>query len=272
MSAHKQIQSQFYDYIQGGLKSDEHSIIDTHLASCTMCRCKLEELKRFIESPVFSPELPSDKLPPEYWNNFALEVEQKIRTYEIEKREYSLSLWDWLNSLFIFHKRQIIAVSSALTIVCMAITGWLLYVPTLVDEKIALPEISSSQFMEIDQKVGEYLHKSKTLLVGISNLDLEEKSPIDVTAEKKASRNLVQEARYLKNQPLDIRSARLIGDLERIQIELATIKDDAAIPRIEMLREGIHRGNLLFKIRMAESMYEMPRLMNVNNIYSGDRK
>ena len=272
MSTHKQVQNQFYDYLRGGLKSDERSLLNTHLASCTMCSRELEELKRFIESSARSSGLPSDERPAEYWNNFALEVERKIRITEKKETNYSLLLWDWLNSWFIFHKRQIIAVSSALTIVCVAITGWLLYIPTPVDEKIAQPEISSSQFMEVDQKVGEYLHQSKTLLVGISNLDLEDKTQIDLTTEKKVSRDLVQEARYLKNQPLDIRSARLIGDLEKIQIELATIKNDAAIPRIEMLREGIHRGNLLFKIRMAEPMYEMPRLRNVNNIYSGDRK
>ena len=52
---------------------------------------------------------------------------------------------------------------------------------------------------------------------------------------------------------MEARSARLIGDLEKILIELANIEEDQDIPNVEMIRSGIRRENLLFKIRMTES-------------------
>jgi hypothetical protein len=66
----------------------------------------------------------------------------------------------------------------------------------------------------------------------------------------------VHEARYLRNQPLDARSAELVGDLEKIMIELANLEEEHDLPNVELIRTGIRRENLLFKIRMAENLLE----------------
>ena len=58
---------------------------------------------------------------------------------------------------------------------------------------------------------------------------------------------------------------KLIGDLEKILIELANIKEESGLPNVEIVRGGIHQENLLFKIRMAEAMYDTTRFMKIRN-------
>ena len=78
----------------------------------------------------------------------------------------------------------------------------------------------------------------------------------DLQAEREASRELVNEARALREEALDVNSARLINDLEKIQIELANMTPDDASPGVAMLRQGIESKNLLFKLRIAETLYQ----------------
>jgi hypothetical protein len=149
---------------------------------------------------------------------------------------------------------------------------WRFYIPAPDIINVKPPTLESTQLTEMDKKIGQYFRKSKTLLIGISNMNLESDHPVDLSTERKVSRQLVDQVRYLREQPMDINSAKLIGDLERIQIELANLKENNDNPQIEMVRNGIHKENLLFKIRMAESRYDQPRFINANNTYIGDRK
>jgi len=91
------------------------------------------------------------------------------------------------------------------------------------------------------------------LLVGIENMKTGEGGAVDLSAERRASRDLVQEARYFRQLRLDPRSERLMGDLEKIFIELSNSHDSRSRPDVELLRSGIQQENLLFKIRMAEN-------------------
>jgi len=80
--------------------------------------------------------------------------------------------------------------------------------------------------------------------------------PADLRTEQRISRELVSEARVLRQEPLDLHSARLISDLEKIQIELANMGPENSSPGVALIRQGIESNNLLFKIRIAESVYQ----------------
>jgi hypothetical protein len=105
------------------------------------------------------------------------------------------------------------------------------------------------------------------LLVGIENMKVSPEASFDFAVERNASHELLQEARNLKYQPLDSRSAKLIGDLEKILIELSTIKEETGLPNVEIVRSGIQQENLLFKIRMAEAIYDTTKFMKAKYNY-----
>ncbi len=52
-----------------------------------------------------------------------------------------------------------------------------------------------------DNRMSQYLRKSKVLLIGIANLETDGGQPVDFSVEQRASRELVREARYLKQRP-----------------------------------------------------------------------
>jgi len=113
--------------------------------------------------------------------------------------------------------------------------------------------------VRVDERMTEYLRKSQTLLVGLTNKKAVPGKPVDIDAEREASRSLVTEARFIKHQSLDRRSSRLVGDLERIFIEVANAEPMMRSGDIEIIRNGIRQENLLFKVRMAQARYEPVR-------------
>jgi hypothetical protein len=100
-----------------------------------------------------------------------------------------------------------------------------------------------------------YIRKSKMLLVGLSNMKSDTIDPEDLAREREASHALAREARALQARPIDSRSRRLVGDLEKIWIELANSPPSELSDQIDVIRNGIHKENLLFRIRMEERMY-----------------
>lgn len=272
MNKHSDILSQLYDYLRNETSPEDSSKLESHLASCQSCAEELEELESFLDVSSSNPHEPCNERTQEYWNNFEFDVKRRIQSLEIKKQKSPLSVWAKINSFFIFHKRPAIAYSSVFVIMILAMVVWRLNIPPKGAEVI---EQQPVQFTEVDSpgdKVEEYFRKSKTLLVGITNMDIEKDKPIDLSTERKVSRELVHQARYLQRQPMDVHSAILVNDLEKILIELANMKDEHGLRNVEIIQGGIHKENLLFKIRMAESMYEGPRFMNANHIIEGDRK
>jgi hypothetical protein len=103
--------------------------------------------------------------------------------------------------------------------------------------------------------VRQYLRRSRALFVGLENMRVPDRQPVDLGTERKVSRELLQETRALQLEPLDIRTARLVGDMEKILIEIANADETPAGPGLEIIRGGIRQENLLFKLRMAETTY-----------------
>ncbi|MDI6766225.1 MAG: zf-HC2 domain-containing protein [Bacteroidota bacterium] len=272
MSKHSDILNQLYDYLSNEIPVEDRSKLEKHLAFCQSCAKELEVLKSFMEMRSLYISEPCNARTQKYWNNFAFDIERRIQSSEIKKQKSLFSVWVKLNSFFIFHKRPIIAYSSTLVVLLLAIFVWRLNIPPTVEQVIEQQPAELTEVKRGDDRVEEYFRKSKVLLVGIANMDIQQDKPIDLATERKASRELIHEARYLQRQPLDFRSAQLINDLEKILIELANMEKENDLPNIEMIQGGIHKKNLLFKIRMAESMYEQPRFMNANHITEGDLK
>lgn len=270
MNKHKKILNRLYDYLHNEISTEDCRKLENHLASCQSCADELEKIKSIIQitSPLNSP---SSKRPQEYWNNFSFEVERRIRLTGTQKTKAQLSIWEKLYTFLALHKRPTLAYSSGLALLILAMTIWRLNI-TPTPEQIVEQPIFTNEFAKTDDRIEQYFRKSKILLVGITNMDLDRDQPIDLSTERKVSRQLVQEARNLQRQPLDIRSAQLINDLEKILIELANMKEKNDLPNIEIIQGGISKDNLLFKIRMAESVREQSRFINANYITEGERQ
>ena len=266
MSKHTIIQGLLYDYLYGELGIEERARVDEHLSSCTQCTAALHSLKAITASFVEPSVPPSEERPPEFWENFALNVEHEIRRSSQRRTLARLPLEELIRSFFVFHRALAGTVGGAVAVVILIFLTWQWFPPSTPagSEQHATVQATADT---ATQRVSQYFRKSKALLVGVTNMKSTEGQAVDLTYERRISRELIHEARYLKQQTLDKRSTRLINDLEKIMIGLANAKESPEKPGVDLIRDGIHQENLLFKVRMAEAMYDSPRYREARNTY-----
>ncbi len=256
MNEHRQIQLQIYDYLTAGLTPEDDAAVRTHLQRCVSCRESCDELRTFLAA-LPGPVDHASELPPAFWTELLNDVTARLPERKAEK---ALPHWlrDWLE--FVTLPRHQWVIGCAVTLLLLgALTGtWLAMrhdaqpaqsaVVAVLPDKVPVPAVNA--------RLKQYLRKSKALLVGINNMPLAGGTTVDLSLERSMSRSLLHEARYLEEQPLDDRAAALLRDLEKIQIALANSNEREEIPGFQLIRGGIQEENLLFKIRMAETVYE----------------
>jgi hypothetical protein len=272
---HRRVKNMLYDFHRQALDPAEEQIVRDHLGRCGSCAADLEELAAVCSMVPGAGELPSGTLPDEYWQEFAAGVGRRILEESGESPRPAVTP---ARLLPLFDRRWILGAVSGAAFVAACVAAVILFRPAAPQPGSkspgagsSSPEIPAVTATEVDpagvapefdaERMHEYFRKSKVLLVGLANIHTEPEEEIDLSAERRASRSLVREARYLQDQPLDHRSARLIGDLQKILIELANMKDRNGAPEVQILQGGIHRENLLFKIRMAETMFDSTQLL-----------
>ena len=263
MSLHKKINLRLYDYLKNDVSDIERITIEQHLETCRHCQNDVDEIRAAIQLLPQQNILPSDERLAEYWQQFAGMVNERLNPQSSPATTFWSDIWDDIISFVMIRPVMVSAVSGAMVLLVVAVLLWQRNVPSRLTEGDNQGQQAaelSGQTIGQDVRMGEYFRKSKMLLVGITNMKLDENQQVDLSSEQKYSRALLQEARYLKNQPMDNRSAKLIGDLEKILIQLANAKEHGDVPDVEIIRGGIHQENLLFKIRVAESMFDSSRV------------
>jgi hypothetical protein len=224
-------------------------MVEEHLPNCEGCAADLEALRHVLGAIQEQGERPSDLLPAAYWTAFANEVEARIaadaaRTLTANRFE---EWWTFLTGRW----KIVLGITTAAAVTLIAVL--ILRSPPpepATTETAAAVSVDTSA-----ARMGQYLRRSKSLLVGVFNMPLPDSGITDLSAERKTSRELVEEARALGRESLDPRGKRLVGDLQKIFIELANASDHEMTPTVELLRSNIERDNLLFKVRMAETAY-----------------
>lgn len=265
---HREVKELLYEYIQGELDAVKSRHMQEHLAHCNRCFAEYQIVKEGIRVVPSRRKKPSEMLPEAFWHNFPFGVEERLQVRR-KRRHLRRRFWDQAEWFFLFRRPYAIALSTSVVIVVFAAVLWFGKISPVGTESAGLVS-APTQAQRVDAEVGDYLRRSKILLVGITNINGAEGQSVDLTVEREAARGLIRQARYLDQQSLDERSRQLIKALERILIELANMKQQADLPDVEIIRSGIHQENMLFKIRMAELAYENPspqarKMKNVTN-------
>jgi len=270
MSTHSEIQSLLYEYLRNELDETTADRVRLHLISCTTCSQELDEIlgvSRMLDTIANDA---SAERSPEYWREYIDEVERKIRVAQAEDRlplpeiRYS-PVREFFEELFGSPARYAVAFGAACVILIGGVFAWRWIADNRVarDTETALNQRALNEQARQDS-IGEfmkqYVHESKMVLVGFSNMKPVDGSTYDLSVEREKSRELVLQARFLEGQRLDPHSAKLVGDLQKILIELANMKDQGNAPNVEIVRSGVQEENLLFKIRMEEQSYQLAGL------------
>ncbi len=259
---HSEAQHALYDLLQNQLNDDESRRVQQHLAECPSCTEDLNQLQRTLSMlPSYDPAEEKGK---DFFNALAARIETEIRQQRAPRLNTVTEFFQKIRLLAALRPAYAYGFGGALGMMILAVLFFVRLPERHVEYAATEQRLSDYELVHLraQQRMSNYLQKSKTLLVGIANMKESDHEDVDFTAERKLSRNLVYEARYLKSQPIDERSARLVQDLQKILIELANLEETNDLPNVEMIRTGIDEENLLFKIRMAQASLDTNRTTN----------
>ncbi len=267
MNTHAWAQTHLYEFVKKELPDKERHRIEEHIAVCKECKEEVKTFSSVLQGLDSSNVDWSAKQSPEYWNNFAFSVQNKI-TKEESKRNVPERFTEWIESIITFRPRDIAIASALCAVVLVVLIAGKEYIFKQVERPTSTQTMAQQATPVVDSEylqLHDYFRRSRTLLVGLANSKMEDGDPADLQTERSMSKGLLHEARQLKQRRLDSRSERLIGDMEKIFIKVANSENEHNSPELALIRGGIERENLLYKIRRAEAMYQQPHIMFASN-------
>jgi hypothetical protein len=256
MSIHHEIRTLLYDYAAGSLNPGETVKVEQHLERCASCQKEYDGMRKALSVlPVHND--PAATLPSAFWKELLNDVSAQLPA---RAKRPAMPGWatDWFAFVSVPRHQAIIGTATLLVLAVVIAGSWLAtrHEQMPVQVAVTAPPAKTPAVPAVNKRMKQYLRRSKALLVGINNLPVAEGAQVDLSLERNTSRELLQEARFLRGQPLDGRSAALINDLEKIQIALANSREREELPGLRLIRGGIRDENLLFKIRIAETVIE----------------
>jgi hypothetical protein len=247
------------DALYGELSSEDKPVFEKHLEECAKCRQEYEEMSATMETM-------SQRVRPEpeaiffdgYWSRLAkrMDKENVVRTKKDK----------WWESLFSRKTGHLPrwayqAVASIFLVIAGIFLGRMFFTPGPgTDQPVAMAQAVSQPDSQINvsQRAFDYIQRSKLIVLAISNFDSQNQDPyaLDLPYQQQVSRELVQEASWLKEElsgRSDRRLQELVSDLEVILLQIANLEEESDISTIELVQDGVKSRGILFKIHLADT-------------------
>jgi len=124
------------------------------------------------------------------------------------------------------------------------------------DSTISVSPQVSKRLALLEERTEHCLKKSKVLLLALANFDpqTDDAITLNLPYQRQISEALVKETSYLKSElsePAEKRLQDLIGDLEVILLQIANLEDEYDLEAVEMLRSGVNKRGILFRIDLS---------------------
>ena len=117
----------------------------------------------------------------------------------------------------------------------------------------------------------DYIERTKLILLALVNFDpsIEDPYALDLPYQKQVSRELVEEASFLKKELAESDQGRLenlVTSLEIILLQIANLESENDLEAIEIVKEGINNRGILMEInltdlRLAKKPSQKPKII-----------
>ncbi len=216
---------------------------ELHLDECEACRgiyCSLQRVLNVVDS------LPIPEVGPEYGEQVWRRIEHRLPA----RRRLALPVFAW----------RWAAAGAAFAGLMLAafLAGRMYQQPrgTLFPKGSVPMTASDKQAGEgiLLVAVGDYLERSKLVLVELSNAS--SKGPLDISAQQERAGDLVSESRLYRQTALhtgDTAVASVLDDLDRVLLDIANGPSRISPGELEKLRRRLEAEGILFKIRVLGS-------------------
>jgi hypothetical protein len=253
MSDCKKCQDLFSEAFYEELNAEQKKFLENHISICEGCESEYEEMTSALKvmEKRARPE-PEQAYWNGYWNKLARRMED-----EKTLAPKSKSWWP----AFTFVPKWAYQTAAALLLVSLGVFfGRMVFSPPVSDTKQAhRPGLISQQGpgVELASRTQNYIERSKLMLLAIVNFDpeTEDSYALNLPYQQQISKELVQEASYLKSKLADSGQRRLenlITDLEVILLQIANLESEYDFEAIDIVKEGVSRRGILMQINLTD--------------------
>jgi hypothetical protein len=247
----------FVEAYYNELNADNRSTFDNHLAACPECSAAYFQMAQTLKLMDKRIQIePDEQYMANYWDTLKSKISPDIQNSgaasSSKKILFFRPLPAWAYGI------------AAMVLIALGVYLGKTIFTAKVEEHIT-PSYSENAGVKkdtsvasggaIDREVGDYLDRSRVLLLGVINSSAEQPSATNYKRQQRRSRELVQQAAYLKttlNDPDQEQIRRLIGDLEIILMQLANYSNENGVPLVELVKQGVDKKSILLKINLEQ--------------------
>ncbi len=233
------------------LPENQQKKIEQKIAQDPECFGEFKKMKKTIELVKNNTIAEPDQ---SYWDSYWDRLDQRMSN---EQTKESKNYWP---ALF----------KAAAFIIGGIFIGYLLFNNSDSEKLVKSSQKTNARQVALNNETAELLEDSKILLLGIVNLDADDKTAtkIDFSFQKKVSANLLRKTADLKQMLQDSPNRRvisLLSDLEIILMQISNLDNEFDLPAIEIIRNGATDQSILFKINMEIMLLDARREAAENN-------
>ncbi len=258
MSDCNKCKSLFLEAFYEELNAPQKQFFKDHLQVCDKCQSEFVEMKSTLK---FMSRRVRPEPPQEFWDSYEERLDQKIeleKTTQVEK-----GLW-WkklLQPLNLAPKWAYQAAAALVLVVAGIIIGRMIFSPTVseIQQAAKQPKLMTQQQpgAELVYRTQNYIERSKLILLALVNFDPKTEDPyaLDLPYQQRISKELVQEASYLKRELSESDQERLeslITSLEVILLQIANLESENDFEAIELVKDGVDRQGILMEINLTD--------------------
>jgi len=219
--------------------------VSTHLAECAECRAQASEIERVLAAT-------AELHVPEPDAGFEARIWQRQRRH-LPQSEGAAAAAPQLAAVIPFWTTQRMAGVSAMAAMLVVAFMVGLYSAPPGSEIVPEGSVPGSGDRILFVAVGDHLESARMVLVELVNA--EEGESVDISAQQQRAQTLLANNRlYRQTAQLNGQTAvaDVLGDLERVLLEVARTSGEVPGEELDWLRERIASRDLLFKVSVIE--------------------
>ena len=265
MNKCKKCRSLFLEYYYGELDAPKQKFLDGHISDCERCSSQIEEMEAVLQ---FTGKRVRPEPPEEFWDTFEKKLSKNIKMEEVTEKDRK-SLKEKPGKRFSVAPKWAYQAAAAVALIIIGVLiGRILFSPSVPGVQHASQQsgLTTRQDQEtaLVNRSQNYIERSKLILLALVNFDpaVEDPYALDLPYQRQISRNLVQEASYLKKELAESDQERLetlITSLEVILLQIANQESERDFEAIEFVREGINRRGILMEINLSDLRLSMKK-------------
>jgi hypothetical protein len=258
MNKCKKCQSLFLDYFYGELDVPKKKLFEDHLSTCEKCKSAFEEMEAVLQ---FTGKRVRPEPPQEFWDSYEERLAQRIDTKETSTVDRE-SVLKKLRRRFNTAPKWTYQAAAAVALIIFGVyIGRALFSPRITGVQYAAtrPELISPQKPEMTliHRSQDYIERSKLILLALVNFDPSTEDPyaLNLPYQKQVSRELVEQAGFLKKELAESDQERLenlIASLEIILLQIANLESENDLEAITLVKDGINRQGIIMEINLTD--------------------